>query len=145
MAASTEPINGTAYIIEISDDDGVTWAGLAHAQDASVTRSMATRDTTSKSSAGWRNLGSGLRQWGMSGSGLVVYDGDDLLTPSDFKGFLDARTKLKVRFTTANAGDLRETGNAFLTQFDSEAPVEENMTYSFTFEGDGALEDAVVS
>jgi TP901-1 family phage major tail protein len=144
MAASTDVINGSAYIIEISTDSGTTWTGLAHAQEASVSRGMATRETTSKSSGGWRELGSGKRQWTFSGSGLTVFSSSDI-TPDALQDILDNRQKIDVRFTTANTGDFQESGEAYLTQLDSEAPLEENLTYSFTFEGTGALTKAAVA
>ncbi len=145
MAASAEPINATEIIIEISEDNGVSYDKIGKANSASLSSSMDVRDITTKDSAGWRELGSGLRSWSLSGDGLVTYSTvADVAKPNDLYDLITNRTKVKVRFGNANAGDYRYHGDAYLTSYEQEAGTEDNTTFSFQFEGTGILTQEVI-
>lgn len=146
MAASQKPINSSAYYVAISTDGGTTYDRVGFATESNLNTGMSPRETTNKFSSGWRELGEGKREWSVSGSGLVVYDdqaGDQ--TPVDLFGYLNNRTKVKIKFTTANAGDYEYEGDAYLTVYNHDAGTEDNLGYNFTFEGTGALASAAVS
>jgi TP901-1 family phage major tail protein len=146
MAASANPINGTAYVLKVSTDAGVSWDTVAHVQSASFSAGMEPRDTTTKDSAGWRELGEGLRSWSMTGSGLVAYSvGTDEASPKNLFDIYTARTKAKFQFTTANTGDFEWEGDGYITEFSQESGVEDNVTFSISIEGSGPLAVAAVS
>lgn len=146
MAASANPINATNYVLKISTDGGTTFNALAELQNATLSTSMETRDTTTKDSAGWRELGEGLRQWSMTGSGLVVFaPSGSMLAPDDVFTLLGNRTKVTLQFTTANTGDYEWEGDAYVTELSLEGGTEDNLTFSVTFEGTGPLTQAAVS
>tara|TARA_R110001592_G_scaffold68626_1_gene210249 strand:+ start:6557 stop:6997 length:441 start_codon:yes stop_codon:yes gene_type:complete len=145
MAASQSPINASEYHVAISTDGGTTYDRVGFAVDSNLNTGMGTRETSNKFSAGWRELAEGKREWSVSGSGLVVYnDADGDLVPTDLFALLKARTKAKVKFTTANAGDYEYTGDAFLTVYNQDGGTEDNLGYNFTFEGSGPLADTAV-
>lgn len=146
MAASANPINGTAYVIKISTDAGVSFDLVAQCIQASLTSNMETRDTTTKDSAGWRELGEGLRSWSLSGNGLVVYSvSAGSLAMDDLFDIYSGRTKALFQFTTANTGDFEYEGSGYITELTQEAGTEDNVTYSFSIEGSGVLTKAAVS
>ena len=149
MAASTSPINGSDYVVEISTDGGSPWTGLANAQNASLTRGKDVRDVTNKYSGGYRELGTGgKKSWSMSTDGLVVFsDADSRLTPDDLHGFWEQDALLDFRFTRhdGNTGDFQYSGKGVISQFDENGGTEDDQTYSITIEGSGALTDAALA
>ena len=146
MAASSTPINGTAYYVEVSADSGTTWNKLGDLTNCSLTRGMDTRETTDKNSSGNSEFEAGKKNWSLSGEGNLTYATESgFVKENDLEGYWDARTKLDIRFSTANAGDYQNSGVGFITQFDLTAPTEDNMTYSINFQGSGSLTSAAVS
>ena len=107
--------------------------------NASLSISMETRDTSTKDSAGWRELLEGQRSWSLSGDGLVVYSLTGADGFADLFGYLGNRTNLYVKFGSTGSGEKYYSGRGFVTSLDQEAGVEDNVTFSFSFEGTGVL------
>lgn len=146
MAASTSPINGSAYYLSVSTDGGTTYDRIGFATESNLNAGMDTRETSNKFSEGWRELAEGKRNWSVSGSGLVVYSDDDGdLTQEDVFGWLSNRTKVHLKFTTANTGDFEFEGQGYLTVNNQSSGTEDNLGYDFTIEGTGALTHTAVS
>ena len=139
-------MNSTDVVIQISEDSGTTYDIIGRATSASLSVSMETRDTTTKDSAGWQENLEGLKSWSLSGDGLVTYSiTGDYDTPDDLFTLLNNRTLVKVKFGSATSGEIDYTGDAYLVSYEQEAGVEENVTYSFSFTGTGALTQASVA
>ena len=146
MAASTDVMNATDVIIQISEDGGTTYDTIGNCTACSLTASMDTRDITTKGSSAWRELLGGLKSWNVSGEGLVTYNAvSDVDKPNDMFTLLSARTKVTVKFGSLTVYEFDYTGSAYLTSYEQEAGTEENNTFSFSFEGTGALVQAVVA
>jgi len=144
--ASTSIMNSTDVVIQISEDSGTSYDIIGRATSASLSVSMETRDTTTKDSAGWQENLEGLKSWSLSGDGLVTYSiTGDYDTPDDLFTLLNNRTLVKVKFGSATSGEIDYTGDAYLVSYEQEAGVEENVTYSFSFTGTGALTQASVA
>ena len=144
--AATSIMNSTDVVIQISEDSGTTYDIIGRATSASLSVSMETRDTTTKDSAGWQENLEGLKSWSLSGDGLVTYSiAGDYETPDDLFTLLNNRTLVKVKFGSATSGEIDYTGDAYLVSYEQEAGVEENVTYSFSFTGTGALTQASVA
>ena len=141
MAASTSIMNATDVLIQFSTD-GVTYSEVGRCTSASLSVSMETRDTSNKDSAGWRELLEGQKSWSLSGDGLVTYNIASADGYSDLWGYLTARTKLYVKFCSTTTDEKYYSGQGFLTSLDQEAGMEDNVTYSFSFEGTAALTEA---
>lgn len=132
--ATSAPINGSQLMIRISTDNGLTWEIIGFAQSATLSRTVETRDITSKTSAGWRTLGSGTRSWSLSGDGLVTYVATVGATnPYSLHQIWESRTPLLVQFTAYNEavsapepGDPHYEGDAFLTSLEETGGVEDN-------------------
>jgi len=144
--ASTSIMNSTDVVIQISEDGGTTYDIIGRATSASLSVSMETRDTTTKDSAGWSEKLEGLKSWSLSGDGLVTYSiSGDFDTPDDLFTLLTNRTLVKVKFGSTTSAEIDYTGDAYLTSYEQEAGVEENVTFSFAFEGTGVLTQASVA
>lgn len=100
-------------------------------------------DATSKDSDGWKDTLPGLRSWTIEGDGL--YNFDAAFGVSDLFALINNKTQVSLKFTTNESGDKYYTGNAYLTSLSVEAPNEDLTTFSFSFEGDGALSEATLT
>lgn len=129
--ATTGIINGSLFLVYIED------VAVAHATSHRLNVTMATRNATTKDNAGWGVKLSGLREWSVSGEGLLALDA--IYGASELFTVMTNRTVCTVKFSTEVSGDEFWGGEAVLTSFQLDAPMEENGTYSFTFEGAGAL------
>ena len=52
---------------------------------------------------------------------------------------------LYFRFTNANAGDYQFSGAGYITSLEQSSGVEDNLTFSISIEGTGALTGATIS
>jgi TP901-1 family phage major tail protein len=141
--AHTGLINGTDLIIKVGSDT------VAYATSCSLELSADEIDQTSKDSGGWKDIAAGLRSWNMSADALYVNnaaasseDGFPELTTA-----LIARTAVTVHFTfgTAATGDYVYSGSAIITSLSLSSGVEDQATYSVTFNGTGALTQTLTS
>mgnify|MGYP003964941537 FL=1 len=136
--ASTGKVNGTLLGLYVG---GVK---IAEATSHTLNLSMGTRDTTTKDSAGWKNLLEALREWSI--------DCDFVFAPDSAYGFTDlfalytGRTVVTIKaMYTAVSGDKYYQGSAMLTSLNQSAPMEDNVTCSVTFEGSAALTEKTLT
>jgi predicted secreted protein len=98
---------------------------------------MDTRDATSKDSSGTRDLLEATKSGTISVSALYAEDAtygvDDLMTS------WAARTALTVKFSTEVSGDHYWSASAYITSLEVSAGMEDNVSYSATFELTGAI------
>ena len=142
---ATSIMNSTDVVIQISEDDGSTYDIVGRATSASLSVSMETRDTTTKDSAGWQENLEGLKNWSLSGDGLVTYSiSGEYETPDELFTILSNRTASDVKFGSMTSGEIDYSGKAFLVSYEQEAGVEESVTYSFSLTGTGTLTQASV-
>ncbi len=141
---ATSIMNSTDVVIQISTD-GSTYDIVGRATSASLSVSMETRDITTKDSAGWQENLEGLKNWSLSGDGLVTYSiSGEYETPDELFTILSNRTVVDVKFGSMTSGEIDYSGKAFLVSYEQEAGVEENVTYSFSLTGTGTLTQASV-
>jgi|TARA_R110000787_G_scaffold172114_2_gene284792 TP901-1 family phage major tail protein len=138
MAASTSVMNSTDVIVRIGTD-GSTWETVGKMTSASLSVTMATRDTSTKDSAGWMEVLEGQKSWTLSGEGLVVYNDAGKATPDDIYTFLSGRTVVYIEFGSESTDEKYYSGTGYFTDFSTDAGVEDNSTYSFSFQGTAVL------
>ena len=140
--ATTGVINTTLMGLMILD---TTYKTLGHATDASLSMSMEARDITSKSSGGYRALLEGLRSWSISSSAFFAFDASGI-DIEFLRAAVIARSPLTVRFGTGVSGDQYAQGSAYLTSVETNSPsAEDNVSYSITLEGTGAITFATLT
>ena len=145
MPASTNVMNGTDVIVAISTDGGTTYTTVGKATSASLQMNMEVRDVTTKDSAGWRELLGGLKSWSLSGEGMVTYNLTSKAGFADLFGHISSRTRLYFRFGSTTSGEKQYKGHGYLTSLSQDGGVEDNNSFSFSIEGDGALTEATAS
>ena len=135
--ATTGIMNGTLLGVYV----GSTL--IAHATEGSISLSMDTRDATSKDSSGTRDLLEATKSGTISVSALYAEDAtygvDDLMTS------WAARTALTVKFSTEVSGDHYWSASAYITSLEVSAGMEDNVSYSATFELTGAITYSTVA
>jgi TP901-1 family phage major tail protein len=138
-------MNGTDVIVAISTDSGTTYTTVGKATSASLQMNMEVRDVTTKDSAGWRELLGGLKSWSLSGEGMVTYNLTSKAGFADLFGHMNSRTRLYFRFGSTTSGEKQYKGHGYLTSLSQDGGVEDNNSFSFSIEGDGALTEATAS
>lgn len=113
---------------------------VADATSGDLSVSQSSRDVTTKDSAGWMEVLYGLKEWSISGDGLVALDAT--FATEELIDFILNSTTVTIRFTTNVSGDTYWTGSAIAESVDVSSPNEETPTFSFSFKGDGALTKA---
>jgi predicted secreted protein len=131
MAQSEGILNGTLAKIQVG---GVT---VAHLTSNSLTFDMATRDASSKDSAGWKQSLEGQRSFSGSGEGFFAEDATFGYT--DLYNAYVTRNIVVVTWTTSNVGDYEYAGNCFITSLGKTDGLEESSTFTVSFEGTGAV------
>ena len=135
--ATTGIMNGTLLGVYV----GSTL--IAHATEGSISLSMDTRDATTKDSSGSRALLEATKSGTISVSALYAEDAtygvDDLMTA------WSGRTQLTVKFSTEVSGDHYWSAAAYVTSLEVSSGMEDNVTYSATFELTGAITYSTVS
>ena len=110
---------------------------IAHATEASISLAMDTRDATTKDSSGSRALLEGIKSATINVSALYAEDAaygvDELMTS------YAARTVLAVKFSTEVTGDHFWSANCYVTSIEINSPMEDNVSYSVTFEAASAV------
>ena len=130
---SSGVINGTNLRVYVGGE------AIAYATNCTMTLSRELRETLHKDNpgAGWREIEVGRGQGTVTVEALYNEDGTTE-KPIDLFDALTNKTSLTCLLDTTVAGDSRYSFTAFCTNFEVNAPVEENASYSATLEIDGA-------
>tara|TARA_R110000824_G_scaffold68953_2_gene177759 strand:+ start:857 stop:1288 length:432 start_codon:yes stop_codon:yes gene_type:complete len=142
--ATNGVINGTKF--------GVYAAGtkIGYATSASISMNHNLRDTSTKDSAGWRDQLEAQRDWEVSVEGMLIFlDGSgsaisDLTMNELYSTYIATRTEFTLMFSTEVTGDLKWSGQAFMTSLSADTPNEDSSTWSGSFSGTGALTQSAV-
>lgn len=137
-----EEINGThskVYLIKDMNVDEfnfeVSGTLIGGQQDLSVSRTKEVREIFHKDcEGGYAKKSGGRNSWSISFSGLVIYGDEGIAL---VKEIMDGDGKCGVYIETGS--ELREYGEVILTQNDTTAPNDEEMTYDISAEGTGIL------
>ncbi len=139
--ATNNVINGTLAVIKTGTSHANATT-IALSTSASLSFSMETRDISNKGSAGWRELLEAQKSWSVSCEGVYAMKdaaGGSIKNYEDFYDLMVARTPLYIEINTDVSGDTYYGGQCYITSLEQTAPMEDNMTYSMSFEGTAAL------
>ena len=126
--------NGTAYLLKVGG------TALPDQTEGSISLSMETRDVTTKSSAGFRELAEATRSGSISVSGLVADDSDAVTTlMTSFTARSTVACVFGVDGTSAGQDDHNFTATGYVTSIETSGSTEDNVTYSATIELTGAI------
>jgi hypothetical protein len=68
-----------------------------------------------------------------------VYNNTGKATPDDIYTYLSNRTAVAIEFGSETTDEKYYSGSGFFTEFTTDAGVEDNATFSFSFQGTGVL------
>jgi TP901-1 family phage major tail protein len=137
--------NGTLMLFKYGTDHSTNNA-IAFSTSATLSISMDTRDISNKGSSGFRELLEAQMSWSVSVEGLYATkdaNGSAVNNYNDLLNMLKTRTAVYVELGNGVSGDTYYHGQAFITSLEQTSPMEDNMTFSATFEGTGQLSDDV--
>ena len=131
MTATVGIRNGTLVKVYV---DGTA---IANTTSHTFTVTQATRETTNKDSAGCKETMEGIVDWTMDGDFLQAEDA--AYGFSELFALITNRTKVTLKFTSNVSSDKYLQGDARLVSLDESAPLEDNISGSFSFEGTGKI------
>lgn len=132
-------VAGKDIILGVFNSDGSQCLAVAGQQGLSIARGAESIEVTSKDTVGgWKSFITGMKEWSIDNDGLYILDSNShkALSTAFENGDpvclrIDDRKHTKPLFG----------GLACITQYDLEAPYDDSMTYSISFQGMGALTD----
>lgn len=140
--ATSGIVNGTLLRIY----KGGTAIAYATSCTLSVTREIREVLTKDSPGNGWREVYVGRKSGTLSTEGLYSTAGDGTANhqPSDLFDDLDNGTPLVLKFSTEVSGDDYYQASGYCTSIEMTGPVEDNSSYSATFELHGAITRSTV-
>lgn len=138
-SAATRAVAGKDILLCVFDSTGTNLYAIAGQQGLTINRSSDSSEVTSKDTAGgWKAKIAGMKEWSIDNDGLYVADSDShraLGTAFENGDFVCLKI-INNKTRTAMFGGL-----AVITEYTIEAPYDDSMTYSASFEGSGPLVD----
>lgn len=105
---------------------------------ATLNRGAETLDVSNKATGGaWKEFIAGAKEWSIDCDGILV-DGDEAFATLEEKFLSGEIVKVKIGDDTGWGYQ----GDAIITDFPVEAPYDDALAYSMTFQGTGALAKA---
>lgn len=135
--ATAGKLNGTLYKITVGATE------IDNLTDNSVSFSVDTRDVTTKDSSGNRELLPTILSATYSGEAIVALDAT--YGAEELYDALVAKSAVTIEFTTNVSGDVQWSQSGYFTSVEIGAPMEDNVSVSFTIEGTGAITKANVT
>jgi TP901-1 family phage major tail protein len=147
MAQTTGILNASSIRFFTGTTDG-THTAVANVTECSISLSTETRDISTKTSGGWREILPAMKSASINVSGYFAED-----ATNGFNALVDYQiggTKVFAVFTnvgsgtTPNAGDEEFDIVGYITSIEQTAGFEDNVTWSLTFEITGAVVREVI-
>ena len=124
--------------VNTGTEESPIYTKVAGQKGGTFNRSTDTIDLTSKDNYGWQDEDYGIASWSIEADGLLV---EDDLGYQALEDAFENKEIVLVRWQTA-AGTKYE-GDAIITDFSSEAPYDDQATYSVTLNGKGKYEKSL--
>ncbi len=138
-AASSKALAGKDLLLAVWNTDGTKILAVAGQQSLNIKRSADTIEVTSKDTANsWKSYIAGMKEWSIDSDGLFTLDDEShkILSTAFENG---DPVCLKVYNKKTKAGMFG--GLAVLTDYPIDAPYDDAVTWSTTFQGQGTLVD----
>lgn len=122
---------GVDVLISIVDDSGAEQV-IGGQRGATLNREVATIDATHKQVSGWGYNIAGQGSWSIDTDGVLLEDDASLTTLEDA---FENKEAVTVQWTNPTGQSYK--GDAIITSYPIEAPMDDVMTYSMSFQGQG--------
>lgn len=148
MAASTQPVDGQQYLVQMSTDGGTTWLTLGFQQGANLSISGESRELTAKNVCYWRQYEPTASSWTLGGTAGLYTDGTPAITQVDLFAVINTTVQVKITALdcagTDIVGEVEYNGQGHLTELNMDFPDKDTATYTYTFQGSGVLTETVL-
>lgn len=135
---SIEKIAGKNVVLAVYDQTGTDLYAVGGQQGLTINRSSEKVDTSDKLSGGWASGIAGMKEWSIdTDGGMVVGDPAQAMMEQAF----ESGTILAIKVVNIKTGKAMYGGFAVISDFSVEAPHDDVVAWSATFEGVGALTD----
>jgi predicted secreted protein len=112
----------------------------AYSKSCALSFKVGTMDTTTKDSILWADFLPTVKDWSITCDGLVALN--SAANAAKLADYLIAGTLVVVKFSVHDSGNLYWYGSAYVTSVDMTAGMDEPVSYTATFTGDGVLTKA---
>jgi len=129
--ATTGVFNGTNLLLKVEDTT------VGHTTSCTLTISHDLPEATTKDSAGWQEVISGVRSGEISFEGLVDYS--DSANAIELADYIINRTQITAIFGTAESGDSIYTAEGYISSIEQSAEMESPVSYSGSITITGAI------
>ena len=132
MATEERGVRGADILLEVEVDGALVQLGGQ--RGATVNLTSEPLDATSKTTDGWYDYITGMKEWSIDCDGLVL-ESDTAYAYLEDAYFNDKTVKASVGLPSGTVYE----GDIIVTEFPIEAPYDDLATYSATLQGAGAL------
>ena len=129
--ATTGVFNGTNLLLKVEDTT------VGHTTSCTLTISHDLPEATTKDSAGWQEVISGVRSGEISFEGLVDYS--DSANAIELADYIINRTQITAIFGTTESGDSIYTAEGYISSIEQSAEMESPVSYSGSITLTGAI------
>lgn len=142
-ASSAKAVAGKDILLAVWNDDGSKLLAVAGQQSLTINRSADSIEVTSKDTqGGWKSKIPGMKEWSIDMDGLYIL-GDE--SHSELSAAFENSNPVCLKVVNTKTKKGMFGGLAVITDYPIEAPYDDSMTFSMTFEGVGALVDLTVN
>lgn len=138
-ASSAKAVAGKDILLAVFNADGTKLMAVSGQKGLTINRSADSIEVTSKDTeGGWKAKISGMKEWSIDNDGLYVMDDD---SHKALGAAFDAGDPVCLKVINGKTKQGMFGGLAYITDYPIEAPYDDAMTYSLTFDGNGKLVD----
>lgn len=138
-ATSAKAIAGKDILLAVFSEDGSKLLAISGQQGLTINRSADSIEVTSKDTpGGWKSKISGMKEWSIDNDGIYV-QGDE--SHKVMYNAFDNGLPVCLKVINGKTQKAMLGGLAYITDYSMEAPFDDTMTYSISFEGNGPLVD----
>lgn len=138
-AVAAKAFPGKDILVCVFSENGSKLLAIAGQKSGKINRKTASIDASSKDTpGGWKSSVSGMKEWGVDVEGLFIPSDE---THKQLGKAFENGTPVCLKLVNMKTKKAMYGGLASLTDYSIDAPYEDMVTYSLTFEGMGALKD----
>lgn len=138
-SSTTKALAGKDIILAVFDATGENLLAISGQQGLTINRSADSIEVTSKDTVGgWKSKIAGMKEWSIDNDGMYIPSAD---THKLLAEAFEASDPVCLKVINRKLRTAMFGGLAYITDYSLEAPYDDAMTYSISFEGNGALVD----
>lgn len=138
-ASSAKAVAGKDILLAVFNSTGTALLAISGQQGLTINRSADSIEVTSKDTeGGWKAKIAGMKEWSIDNDGLYVMDDE---SHRELSKAFEAGDPVCLKVINGKTKTGMFGGLAYITDYPIEAPYDDAMTYSLTFDGNGKLVD----